>query len=167
MKTIHLAGGCFWGVEHLFSQIPGVISATSGYANGFQDKQPTYQEVKTGKTGFFETVQVVYDEQRISLEKLLWAYFEVVDPTAVNQQGHDVGTQYQAAIFPSDPDSERVVDALCERKAREITGFSVLHSPLKNFYKAEEYHQHYLDKNPQGYCHIPLGKMKEVIKALS
>ena len=149
-KTIYLAGGCFWGMEKLMQSIPGVIDVVSGYANGTNESDANYTTVCTGRTGFRETVRVTYDPNRVSLDQLLFAYFEVVDPTAVNRQGHDIGTQYQAGVYYSDTESQVSVERIFAIERARTLGFSVEAGPLLNFFPAEEYHQDYLDKNPDG-----------------
>lgn len=161
-RVIYLAGGCFWGVEKLCSMINGVVSATSGYANGTV-ANPTYQQVKAQITGARETVRVVYDPEKVNLESILYAYFYVVDPTVTNQQGHDIGTQYQAGIYYTDEVSEKIVKVLAERQKQKTEVFCIEIKALENFYEAEEYHQKYLVKNPDGYCHINPIDMKKAI----
>lgn len=161
VDVIYLAGGCFWGVEKLAQSISGVIDAVSGYANG-SVANPTYQAVCEGTTGHKETVRVEYDPKKVSLEAILYAYFEVIDPTVENRQGNDIGTQYQTGIYYSDAESmatiKKVVDSVKDRNEK----FFVEIKPLSNFYEAEEYHQNYLDKNPSGYCHISNAEFKKV-----
>ena len=143
MKEIYYAGGCFWGTEHYFKMVNGVVETEVGYANGHTEN-PTYQDVCTDKTGFAETVRVAYDP-------------EAIDPTSVNQQGHDKGTQYRTGIYYTDeadvPTLKKVYDRV---QAQVKLRLAVELLPLKNFYKAEDYHQDYLDNNPDGYCHLPL-----------
>ena len=158
-RIIYLAGGCFWGMEKLMQSIPGVLDAESGYANGTGERDADYKTVCTGKTGFRETVKVTYDPARVSLDQLLFAYFEVVDPTAVNRQGHDTGTQYQAGIYYADAESQAIVEHVAAIERARTPRFSVEIGPLVNFFPAEEYHQNYLDKNPNGYCHIPFAEI--------
>ena len=164
-KQIHLAGGCFWGTQHFLKQIRGIISTAVGYANG-NTENPTYKEVYTDLTGYAETVSVEYDPAVISLERLLELYFLTIDPTSLNCQGEDEGTRYRTGIYYS---SEEDLSTISEAMAREAAKYSeplaVEVEPLKNFYSAEEYHQDYLDKNPGGYCHIPLALMEEARKA--
>ena len=154
-SEIYLAGGCFWGTEHFLKMINGVVGTEVGYANGHTE-DPTYKEVCTHTTGFAETVHVTYDPQTLALSTLLELYFKTIDPTSVDRQGGDVGDQYRTGIFYTDkedlPKIEEEVKRLSESYSTPIA-IQVL--PLKNFYKAEEYHQDYLDKNPTGYCHIP------------
>ena len=154
MKTIYLAGGCFWGVQKYFDQFDGVLSTEVGYANG-PDKAPTYEEV-CADSGHAETVRISYDENRITLETLLEKYFLVIDPLSVNRQGHDKGIQYRTGIYYTEdqqlPEIRKVYD---REESKAGTGLAVAVEPLRNFFSAEEYHQKYLEKNPGGYCHIP------------
>lgn len=154
MKTIYLAGGCFWGMQKFFDQFGGVISTQVGYANG-PDKAPSYEEV-CRDSGHAETVKIDYDEARLSLTKLLESYFTVIDPLSVDRQGEDRGVQYRTGVFYTDeaqlPEIRAVFERETEKAGREL---AVLLEPLRNFFPAEEYHQKYLDKNPGGYCHIP------------
>ena len=154
MKTIYLAGGCFWGLQKYFDQFPGVTETEAGYANG-PDAAPTYQEV-CANSGHAETVRVVYDEEKISLEELLEKYFLVIDPLSVNQQGHDRGIQYRTGIYYTDDGQLPALrKAYAAQEARIGAKLAVELEPLRCFFPAEEYHQKYLDKNPGGYCHIP------------
>ena len=165
-KTIYLAGGCFWGMEKLMQSIPGVIDAVSGYANGSGEADANYKTVCTGRTGFRETVRVIYDPNRVSLDQLLFAYFEVIDPAAVNRQGHDTGTQYQAGVYYADTESQAAVERIFAIERARTPHFAVESGPLKNFFPAEEYHQDYLDKNPGGYCHITPAEIKMTEKII-
>lgn len=153
--VIYLAGGCFWGLEKLMQSIPGVLDATNGYANGTCEADAVYQTVCRGGTGFKETVRVTYDPDKISLDALLMAYFYVIDPTLKNRQGNDVGTQYQTGIYYTNDRAKGIVERIAAIEASRTEDFSVEIGPLSNFFPAEEYHQDYLDKNPDGYCHIP------------
>ena len=156
MKTIYLAGRCFWGVQKYIDQFDGVVSTVTGYANGLdQNQAPDYQEVCRG-SGHAETVKIIYDEEKISLKDLLGYYFMVIDPLSVNRQGNDRGIQYRTGIYYTDKGQLPAIEAVY-RKQEENAGakLAVELEPLRNFYPAEEYHQKYLDKNPGGYCHIP------------
>ena len=154
-KEIDLAGGCFWGTEHYFKQVAGVVATEVGYANGHTEN-PTYEDVCTDRTGFAETVHVVYNPQVVGLAFLLQMYFKAIDPTSLNQQGHDRGTQYRTGIYFTDPADLPVIDKVYEAEQAEYElPLRVERLPLKNFFTAEEYHQDYLDKNPSGYCHLP------------
>lgn len=156
MKEIYFAGGCFWGVEHFFKGVDGVSEAMPGYANG-NTQNPTYKEVYTDTTGFAETVRVRYNPERVSLRLLVRLFFTVTDPLTLNRQGHDEGTRYRSGVFYTSAEDRPVI----EEVFREVSGklgvpLVTELEPLKNFYPAEEYHQNYLDKNPEGYCHLSL-----------
>lgn len=159
-NVIYLAGGCFWGLEKLMQSIPGVIDAQSGYANGTGKADAKYQTILGGKTGFRETVRVEYDPAKVSLDHLLLAYFYVIDPTVLNKQGNDTGTQYQTGIYYTNTQVQAVVERIVELERGRHKVFAVEVGPLKNYYPAEEYHQNYLDKNLGGYCHISPAKIK-------
>jgi len=154
-NVIFLAGGCFWGVEQLMQSIPGVIDAQSGYANGSGRLEANYDSVSTGETGFRETVRVEYDPEEISLDAILMAYFYVIDPTVGNQQGNDMGSQYQTGVYYTNDKAKETVERIAELEKSRHNEFRVEIGPLLNFYFAEEYHQNFLEKNPSGYCHIP------------
>ena len=155
MKEIYLAAGCFWGTEHYFKQVEGVKTTEVGYANGIT-KHPTYEEVCTGNTLFAEAVHISYDPSTVSLEFLLNLYFMAIDPTLLNQQGNDRGTQYRTGIYYTDNADLPVIRRVMEEQQKQQSKPIVVEvKPLKNFYTAEEYHQDYLDKNPSGYCHMP------------
>ena len=159
-KEIYFAAGCFWGAQHFFAQVLGVKEATAGYANGHRAEAPTYEEVYTDTTGFAETVKVVYDEQKTSVQELVSLFFEIVDPTSVNRQGGDVGTRYRTGVYYTDAaeraDIEPVFAQERNRLGEQSDELAVQLEPLRNFFPAEERHQAYLDKNPGGYCHVPL-----------
>ncbi len=164
MKQIYLAGGCFWGTQHLIKQLHGVIDTETGYANG-KGEHPTYEEVYTDRTGFAETVRVVYDPEQLTLEHLLRLYFRSIDPTACNRQGEDVGTRYRTGIYYTNEDDLPTIRACyAEVEAAYNRPLAVEVTPLVNFYAAEPYHQDYLDKHPDGYCHIPHALIEEARK---
>lgn len=152
--TVYLAGGCFWGTERFFSLVPGVIDTEVGYANS-NVANPSYRQVCSGTTGAAETVRVVYDADSITLPFLLDLYYKTIDPTSLNRQGNDVGTQYRTGIFYTSPDQvpiiERSLNNLQKSYSRPL---AIEVAPLDNFYPAEDYHQDYLETNPGGYCHI-------------
>lgn len=157
IKKIYLAGGCFWGVEAYFSRVKGVIKTTTGYANG-KIQDPTYEKVCSGETNFAETVLIEYKET--SLKQILQHFFSIVDPTTLNKQAHDVGTQYRSGIFYVDEKDREIIESMINEEQKKYSKPIVTEvKKLENFYKAEEYHQKYLDKNPQGYCHIDLSKI--------
>ncbi|RGY63891.1 peptide-methionine (R)-S-oxide reductase [[Clostridium] symbiosum] len=159
-NVIYLAGGCFWGMEQLMQSIPGVIDAQSGYANGTCEEDADYQTVCKGNTGFRETIRVEYDPEQVSLDALLLAYFYVIDPTVENRQGNDVGSQYQTGVYYTNESAKETVERIAEIERGRREKFFVEIGPLKNYYPAEEYHQDYLEKNPNGYCHIPKAEME-------
>ena len=160
MKTIYLAGGCFWGTEHYMSQFEGVVETVVGYANG-NVADPAYEEVYTDKTGHVECVKVVYDEEMISLATLCRLFFRSIDPLLLNRQGGDIGTRYRTGIYWTDTDDQAVVEEVYAEIQRKYNEPLVVEkSPLKCFYSGEEYHQKYLVKNPEGYCHLSLSTLK-------
>ena len=154
MKTIYLAGGCFWGMQKFFDRFDGVGFTEVGYANG-PDTSPSYKDVCAG-SGHAETLRVDYDPAVISLTKLLEYYFTVVDPLSVNRQGEDSGVQYRTGIYYTcDDQLPEIREVWASEEKKAGAPLAVELSPLLNFFRAEEYHQKYLDKNPGGYCHIP------------
>ena len=155
MKKIYLAGGCFWGTQHFFSLLNGVISTKAGYANGTIEN-PTYEQVCSKKYKFAETVEVEYDETQLSLTKLLKKFFVTIDPTSLNKQGGDVGIQYRTGIYYIDEESKKIAkEELFNLQKKYDKKIQIELKKLENFYLAEDYHQDYLEKNPTGYCHIP------------
>ena len=154
METVYLAGGCFWGMQKYFDQFDGVVKTEVGYANG-PDRHPGYEEV-CRSSGHAETVRIDYDEEMISLTRILQYYFLVINPTSINRQGNDIGIQYRTGIYYIQEGQLKEINAEYSRQEK-IAGarLAVEVEPLKNFFLAEEYHQKYLDKNPGGYCHIP------------
>lgn len=163
-KTLYLAGGCFWGMEAYFQNVPGVSDVVSGYANSSVEN-PSYEEVCTGRTDAAETVAIKYNPHIVSLEELLIRFFKVIDPFSVNKQGGDHGTQYRTGIYYTDENAEKKAIekfmVYVEKKLGKKTAVEV--EPLKNFYDAEDYHQDYLEKNPGGYCHINLNEAYESV----
>lgn len=161
-KKIYLAGGCFWGTDHLFSLVEGVEKTVAGYANS-DIANPTYEMVCTGRTGAAETVEVIYDDNTIGLTELLSIYFPSIDPTTLNRQGNDIGTQYRTGIYYVDPADVDVIDAFVASVQRRYPQtLAVEVEKLRNFYPAEVYHQEYLYKNPGGYCHVNPALFEEV-----
>ena len=159
MRSIYLAGGCFWGMQKFFDQFEGVLSTQVGYANG-PDRAPTYQEV-CRNSGHAETVRIDYDEGKLSLDKLLDLFFLVIDPLSINKQGGDEGIQYRTGVYYTNPDQLPMIQAAFEKEAAKVgSPLAVELLPLTNFFPAEEYHQKYLEKNPGGYCHIPRAKLE-------
>lgn len=157
MKTIYFAGGCFWGVQKYFSLVKGVIDTEVGYANGTLDN-PSYEDLKHGNDDASETVKIIYDEDIISLEKLLELLLRVIDPYSVNKQGGDEGIQYRTGVYFLNKQEEAIIKDYFKRNLNNDYKIEVL--PLKKFFTAEEYHQNYLNKNPNGYCHINMAKLK-------
>lgn len=154
LEEIWLAGGCFWGVEAYMARIYGVADVTSGYANG-NTEDPTYEKVIKGNTGYAETVHVLYDPERVNLEKLLTYYFKVIDPTVLNKQGNDRGEQYRTGVFYKNPTDKQIINKVIAKEQKKYDDPIVTQvEVLKNYTLAEEYHQDYLEKNPDGYCHI-------------
>ncbi|MGT2799419.1 peptide-methionine (R)-S-oxide reductase MsrB [Streptococcus marmotae] len=152
IREIYLAGGCFWGVEEYFSRVGGVTDAVSGYANG---KGSTTKYELISQTGHAETVKVTYDKNQISLREVLLHYFRIIDPTSVNKQGNDRGTQYRTGVYYTDKEDSKVIEEVFDEQAKKLDKpLAVEKGALENFIEAEEYHQDYLKKNPNGYCHI-------------
>jgi peptide methionine sulfoxide reductase msrA/msrB len=156
-ETAVLAGGCFWGMEEIIRKIPGVIKTTVGYAGG-ATADPTYEEVCTGRTGHAEAIQVVFDPARLSYEALLDYFFRMHDPTTLNRQHNDVGTQYRSAIFYASEEQKKAaerVKAQWDKSGKFNRPITTEIAPATKFYPAEEYHQKYLVKHPGGYtCHV-------------
>ena len=162
-KDIYLAGGCFWGIEAYVEKIPGVLDAVSGYANG-NTENPSYEDLVYHNSGHAETVKVTYDPDEISLKTLLKYYLRVVDPTSLNKQGNDRGTQYRSGVYYTDEADKQIIEEVLKKEQNSYQAPIVVEVlPLKQFFKAEEYHQDYLKKNPTGYCHIDLNKASEPI----
>ena len=154
MKTIYLAGGCFWGTQKFFDQFEGVVETEVGYANG-PTENPSYQEI-CARSGHAETVRIVFDETEVSITQLLDWYFLTIDPTSYHRQGMDMGIQYRTGIYYTDDEDLPEIEArYSTEQAKYKARLQVEVKPLENFYPAEEYHQKYLEKNPGGYCHIP------------
>lgn len=162
LKEIYLAGGCFWGTEKYLSGIQGIVKTDVGYANG-NTENPSYEEVKHHNTGHAETVRVFYDPSVVRLEFILSLYYDVINPTSVNRQGEDSGSQYRTGIYYVDEkDVDIIQKSLAELQTKYDKPIAIELQPLRNYYLAEEYHQKYLDKNPNGYCHIRKEKFEQV-----
>jgi peptide methionine sulfoxide reductase msrA/msrB len=163
LKDIYLAGGCFWGLEEYMSRINGVYDVTSGYANG-NTENPTYEQVCYQNTGHAETVHVQYDSEEIDLQTILTYYFKVINPTSINKQGNDVGSQYRTGIYYINEEDHEVIAQFIKEQQKIVDAPIVVEvEPLKHYYLAEEYHQDYLKKNPNGYCHIDLSLADEIV----
>ena len=168
LKKATFGAGCFWGVEKAFLKIKGVVSTSVGYAGGAA-KDPTYAQVCSGRTGHAEAVEVVYDPARVSYEELLITFWEYHDPTTLNRQGPDVGTQYRSVIFCHDEDQ-----AEAAKRSKQILQETHLFKgpivteivPAGEFYRAEEYHQKYLERDPDGYCshHLQSPEIRRVLE---
>lgn len=165
IREIYLAGGCFWGVEKYLSMIDGVVETETGYANG-NTTNPTYEEVCRRGAGHAETVRVQYDSDKIDLAFLLCQYYEIIDPISVNRQGGDIGTQYRTGVYyTDDADLPVIMSSLAELQKMHTDNLAIEVKPLENYYRAEEYHQKYLEKNPGGYCHIGAAEFEKAKKA--
>jgi len=171
-EKITIAGGCFWCVEGVYSSMRGVTAAISGYTNG-KTQNPTYKEVCTGATGYAEAVQISYDPKIIKLEKILEVFWRIHDPTTLNRQGADTGTQYRSGIYYENEAQKKAAEASKEEAQKKFGAKIVTEiEPLKIFHKAEEYHQNYFAKNPtQGYCQAVVApkveKFRESFKDLA
>lgn len=164
-SEIFFAAGCFWGAEKYLKLIEGVTFTEVGFANGNTDN-PTYKEVYTDQTGYAETVHLRYNPTIVSLRFLLEMYFKAIDPTSLNKQGEDEGTRYRTGIYYNDPADLPIVDDVVAEEAKKYgLPLQVEVEPLRNFYPADEYHQDYLDKNPSGYCHLPIALFELARKA--
>lgn len=156
-QTAYIAGGCFWGVEDLIRKQPGVISTDVGYAGG-KLSNPTYADVKKGSTGHAEAVKIEFDPSKTSYEKILDYFYRIHDPTTLNRQGNDVGTQYRSAIFFTDSEQEQIARNVIKKvnaSGKWKSPVTTVLTPFNEFTLAESYHQDYLVKNPQGYtCHF-------------
>ena len=151
---IYLAAGCFWGAERFFKLVPGVVFTEVGYANG-NTADPTYEQVYTDSTGYAETVHVRYDTAMIGIGELVRLFLKAIDPLSLNRQGGDVGTRYRTGVYYTDGSQIAPArEALDEASRRLGSPLAVEFLPLSRFYRAEDYHQDYLTKNPGGYCHI-------------
>lgn len=155
-ETALFAAGCFWGVEELIRAIPGVLETEVGYTGGHTEN-PTYNQVKTGETGHAEAIQVVFDADQISYSEILKLFFKLHDPTTLNQQGNDIGTQYRSVIFYMNDSQKQIAEQVKNETEQSGQWKKPVVTALieaKTFYSAEQYHQDYLQKNPQGYtCH--------------
>lgn len=161
MKRIVLAGGCFWGVQGYYKKLKGIVNTNVGYTNG-NITNPTYQDLKNGKATHAEAIEIFYDETLISLEKILEHMFRFIDPTSLNKQGGDIGIQYRSGIYYRDPSDKLVIDNFINKMNVLFKNKVVVEvMEEKGFYLAEEYHQDYLDINPNGYCHVDFSLIKE------
>ena len=157
-KTIYIAGGCFWGVEGYYKKLKGVLKTDVGYANGDKEN-PTYEEVKHHIANHAECLRLEYDDSIISLEKILEHFLRFVDPYSVDRQGEDSGHQYRSGVYYTDIKEKDIIKNYFDNNLDSNYKIEIL--PLENFYLAEEYHQDYLDKNPNGYCHVNFNLIKK------
>lgn len=159
MKKIYLGAGCFWGVEYYFKHINGILKTNVGYANGNVDKiNPTYKEVCSSEYNFVEVCYLEYDEEIISLKEILAHFFRLIDPFSINKQGGDIGIQYRTGLYFVEDNDLEIINKFIEFKQSKFDRKIMVEvKKLNNFYLAEEYHQKYLEKNPNGYCHIEIG----------
>ncbi len=156
LKEIYLAGGCYWGTQAYMDRIKGVYKSSVGFANG-HIPNPTYAQVCKKNTGHAETVHILYDPSHTNLSTLLYEYFSTINPTSLNKQGGDVGNQYRTGIYYTDEKDISEINEVIKEKQKEFSNPIVVEvEPLKCYYKAEETHQKYLEKNPNGYCHVDL-----------
>ncbi len=160
MKKIVLAGGCFWGVEEYFRRLNGTYETRVGYAQGTIE-EPDYRNVCSGKTHHAEVVEITYEENMLSLEKILEHLFRIIDPTSLNKQGNDKGTQYRVGVYPETEEDLKIAQVYVASRQKDFTKPIVFELEyLKKFWDAEFYHQKYLVTNPGGYCHIDMHKIK-------
>lgn len=161
MKTIYLAGGCFWGTEKYIDQIRGVRATEVGYANG-ASQSATYGD----GSGYTETVRVDYDPSLAPLTFLLREFYKAIDPTSIDRQGNDIGTEYRSGIYYTDPTDRPIIEASLASLQKDLSApVAIETGPLKTYSPAEDYHQKYLQKNPGGYCHIPLNLFSQAASA--
>ncbi|AWX42501.1 peptide-methionine (S)-S-oxide reductase [Metamycoplasma cloacale] len=159
VKTIYIAGGCFWGVEHYYSKLRGIIETKVGYANG-SIGNPSYEQVCSGKYNFVEVVEIEYDSSEIDLQTILIHFFRFVNPFSLNKQGEDEGIQYRSGVYSINEEDLKFIQSYLEFRQSQIDlKIQIESSIINNFYKAEEYHQKYLYKNPNGYCHININDL--------
>ena len=156
MRKIWLAGGCFWGVEAYFQQLKGILDTKVGYGQGEIDN-PTYQQVCSGTTGYTEVCKLTYDEVTMPLEKILEHFFRIINPTTLNRQGADQGTQYRTGVYYGEEAEKSVIaNFIHKMQAYHTDNIVVEVEPVRNFHLAEEYHQQYLQNTVGGYCHVNL-----------
>lgn len=161
MKKIVVAGGCFWGVEEYYKRLKGIINTKVGYAQGVTSS-PSYEEVCTGDTNHAEVVYLEYDENVISLKKIAEHLFRIIDPTSLNKQANDIGTQYRTGFYYIDNEDYVPLNNFLTIKSEMYNKPIVVElQKLDIFYDAEDYHQDYLDKNPTGYCHVDFSKIRD------
>lgn len=164
LRTIYLAGGCFWGMQGYFDLLDGVKKTSVGYANS-NIANPSYNLVCSGQTNATETLEVIFDDSIITLKEILERFFSIIDPTTINRQGNDIGSQYRSGIYAEDLNLlQQAKDFIQKIKSRYNKPICTEVQDLQNYYLAEEYHQKYLEKNPNGYCHIDISRALKPIK---
>lgn len=162
LKDLYLGGGCFWGVQAYFDRIPGVVETSVGYANGLTEN-PIYQDVSSSESEHVEAVHIKYNPDKVQLQVLLNQFFKIIDPTSVNRQGNDRGIQYRTGIYYTDEATAEIAKSILEGQQKNYSEpLAVELLPIKHYYLAEEYHQEYLIKNPDGYCHISFDSLKDL-----
>lgn len=164
LRTIYLAGGCYWGVQQYLDNIKGVVETTVGFANGDPEKaDPTYEQVRYENTGHTEAVKTVFDDEVVPTIALLRLFYRIIDPTSVDRQGYDVGHNYRTGVYYTTEEDRLVVEHTIRSLQRQHSEKVVVEAePIRNFYEAHEEHQKYLDKNPTGYCHVPFTEIRWV-----
>ncbi|MCK9471472.1 MAG: peptide-methionine (S)-S-oxide reductase MsrA [Bacilli bacterium] len=161
MKRIVLAGGCFWGVEGYYKILKGVINTNVGYTNG-NIEFPTYEDLLASRATHAEAIEIYYDENQINLEKILEHMFRFIDPTSLNKQGGDVGIQYRTGVYYRDLEDKQIIDMFMDKMNKKYNNKVAVEVEVeRGFYLAEEYHQDYLDVNPNGYCHVDFSLINE------
>lgn len=162
LETATLAAGCFWGTEEFFRNVPGVVDTRVGYTGG-TTRNPSYEDTSSGRTGHAESVEIRFDPKKVSYRELLVRFFKMHDPTTLNRQGNDRGTQYRSAIFTHSEEQKKIAEALkakIEKSGAWQKPLTTEITPAKTFYPAEEYHQNYLVKHPNGYDNHYLRDLK-------
>jgi peptide-methionine (S)-S-oxide reductase len=160
-KRIVLAGGCFWGVQEYYKRLKGVLKTTVGYVNG-NIKNPTYEDLKKMKATHAEACEIIFNPKEISLEKILLHMFRFIDPTSLNKQGHDVGIQYRTGVYYKTLEDKKIITDFIEKMQLKYDKKIVIQvEEEREYYLAEEYHQDYLTKDPNGYCHVNMGLILE------
>jgi len=159
-KRLILAGGCFWGVEAYYQKLKGIVTTNVGYANG-NIENPTYEQVCSGVATHAEVVEVIYNSNEITLEKVLEHFFRMINPFSLNKQGNDIGIQYRSGLYYENNDDKKIIEEFIKKEQTKYNKKIVVEvEELQNYYLAENYHQDYLLKNPTGYCHIDMSLIR-------
>lgn len=159
-KRLILAGGCFWGVEAYYQKLKGIVTTNVGYANG-NIENPTYEQVCSGVATHAEVVEVIYNSNEITLEKVLEHFFRMINPFSLNKQGNDIGIQYRSGLYYENDDDKKIIEEFIKKEQTKYNEKIVVEvEELQNYYLAENYHQDYLLKNPTGYCHIDMSLIR-------